>query len=625
MEEPESDLTTLLWAFERNHASLPEHVGFAQRLIDVLPVPVFFKGRDGNYLGVNKKWEEFFGLSRDLILGRNSSYLYAHAPSIGAQHDSMDGMLWTQPGRQSYEIALTMLDGRFFYTLYHQASFADPEGNASGLIGTIIDVTDQRRAEHRQFIEHAVMRFLGEAQSLGDAIRGILQVMCERLGWVCAARWRLDDNDNRLHCVETWSIDEAAIRKFQEEGARNAFLPGRHGLIREVLATGKSWWIPDVSEKRDFLRAPLAAEARLRAAFALPITFDNRVIGALEFFSRETRAEDLWLLQTAMSVGGQLGQLMARREAEATTRESEARFRSLTELSSDWYWEQDEELRFTIMSGGVGNTLKVSAEAFLGKHRWDIEMVGLSSDAIDAHRAVLAAGKPFQDFEYGRVDVNGHLHHLSVSGRPILDEQGRFKGYRGVGKDITQRKAGEEALRLAHSQLERQANFDALTGLPNRHLLNDRLKQTMFVQRERRSVALVFIDLDDFKAINDSFGHDFGDEVLRGIGGRLQSALREADTVARVGGDEFVLLLNDQPYREMIACGIRRIIEKISAPMLVAGRETVVTCSVGISLYPDDGPDLQSLLRNADSAMYRAKSHGRNTFQFFTADTGERR
>jgi diguanylate cyclase (GGDEF)-like protein len=172
-------------------------------------------------------------------------------------------------------------------------------------------------------------------------------------------------------------------------------------------------------------------------------------------------------------------------------------------------------------------------------------------------------------------------------------------------------------------ELERQANFDALTGLPNRHLLNDRLKQAVFAQRVVRSVAVVFLDLDHFKVINDSLGHIFGDEGLRHVGERLMSSVRDGDTVARLGGDEFVLVLNDQAREDMIFRTMRRIISKISEPMIVGGRELNITCSAGISLHPQDGPDVQTLLKNADAAMYRAKSQGRNTFQFFTAEMNE--
>ena len=616
MEESQTDLSKAMSVFGDADASLPEKVHIAQRLIEVLPVPVFFKSRDGHYLGVNAAWEEFFGVGRDSIIGRDTSHLYSHAPAISAQHESMDRLLWERPGRQSYEIALTLADGRTRHTLYHKATFTGADGTVGGLIGTIIDITDRKRAEQRQSIEHAVSSFLGEAGSVHDAIRGIIQVVCDRLDWDCGARWSFDESDQRLHCVETWCIEDAALAEFQRAGARETFVPGQQGLIREVLASGASFWIPDVSLKRDFLRAPLAATAGLRAGFALPIRVGERVLGALEFFSREVRPIDPWLLQVAMGIGGQIGQLMARREAEAATRESEARFRSLTELSSDWYWEQDENLRFTMISRGVENSLKVPSQALLGKCRWEMGLVDVGADAIAAHKADLAAMRPFQDFEYGTIDAAGELHYVSVSGQPIFNDRGVFTGYRGVGKDVTRRKLDEEALRLSHARLERQANFDALTGLPNRHLLADRLRQAMFQQRERRPVALVFIDLDSFKSINDTLGHNAGDEVLCRIGQRLQASVREGDTVARVGGDEFVLLLNDQPPRETVLRSIHRIVENVAEPMVVAGRGMSVSCSAGISFYPQDGPDLDCLLKNADAAMYRAKSRGRNTFEF---------
>jgi diguanylate cyclase (GGDEF)-like protein len=169
-------------------------------------------------------------------------------------------------------------------------------------------------------------------------------------------------------------------------------------------------------------------------------------------------------------------------------------------------------------------------------------------------------------------------------------------------------------------QLEYQANYDALTGLPNRNLLHDRLRQSVFAQRFVRSIGVVFLDIDHFKFVNDSLGHNTGDKLLQKVAERLASAVRDGDTVARLGGDEFILILNDQTGQEVIYRAMQRIISKVAEPIEVDGQELLVTASAGISLYPQDGPDVETLLKNADAAMYRAKEKGRNNFQFYTAE-----
>ena len=169
-------------------------------------------------------------------------------------------------------------------------------------------------------------------------------------------------------------------------------------------------------------------------------------------------------------------------------------------------------------------------------------------------------------------------------------------------------------------QLEYQANYDALTGLPNRNLLRDRLRQSVFAQRFVRSIGVVFLDIDHFKFVNDSLGHNTGDKLLQNVAERLTETVRDGDTVARLGGDEFILVLNDQPGQEVIYRAMQRIMNRVAEPIDIDGQELMVTCSAGISLYPQDGSDVETLLKNADAAMYQAKEKGRNNFQFYTAE-----
>jgi diguanylate cyclase (GGDEF)-like protein len=168
-------------------------------------------------------------------------------------------------------------------------------------------------------------------------------------------------------------------------------------------------------------------------------------------------------------------------------------------------------------------------------------------------------------------------------------------------------------------ELEHHANYDALTGLPNRNLLHDRLKQAVFVQRHVHPIAVVFLDLDHFKIINDSLGHTQGDKLLATTAERLHSTVRDGDTVARLGGDEFVLILNDAK-EDVIFRAMQRILDSVGEPMTIGGQELCITCSAGVSVYPQDGDDVETLLKNADAAMYRAKERGRNNFQFYTSE-----
>jgi len=198
---------------------------------------------------------------------------------------------------------------------------------------------------------------------------------------------------------------------------------------------------------------------------------------------------------------------------------------------------------------------------------------------------------------------------------PVRDQaSGKVTHFVGVQHDVTQ-------TRLYAEELEHQANHDALTGLANRSLLRDRLDQALvYAQRHARLVMLAFVDLDDFKLINDSLGHSAGDQLLQIIARRLQSCVRKGDTVARLGGDEFVLVLSDQGLEDSQHGMMERVIAAVSEPCEIERHELRVTCSIGISVYPHDASDAEALLRMADAAMYRAKDVGRNNFQFHTKE-----
>ncbi len=213
---------------------------------------------------------------------------------------------------------------------------------------------------------------------------------------------------------------------------------------------------------------------------------------------------------------------------------------------------------------------------------------------------------------------DGSLFWNELFVAPVRDSDGSVSHFVGVLNDITDNRRYQE-------ELEHQANHDSLTDLPNRNLLRDRINQAIvFADRYAQAVVIAFLDLDNFKLVNDSLGHDAGDQLLKLAAGRLASCLRASDTVARIGGDEFVLVLHFTAGDGMVGQHIQRLLSAIAQPFIVNGREVFVTCSVGVSVYPQDGRDGDTLLRNADAAMYRAKEQGKNGFQFYTRELNER-
>ncbi|MEW5789167.1 MAG: EAL domain-containing protein [Pseudomonadota bacterium] len=194
------------------------------------------------------------------------------------------------------------------------------------------------------------------------------------------------------------------------------------------------------------------------------------------------------------------------------------------------------------------------------------------------------------------------------------DEQGELAYYSTIARDIAERKRHE-------AELRHQATHDALTGLPNRTLLTDRLEAEIANRRRRPGqFALIFLDLDNFKRVNDGLGHGAGDALLREVARRLRDCLRPSDTIARYGGDEFVLLIGNLPGLEHVLAVLNKLRAALDTPISVAGHDLYAACSLGVALYPADGQDAGSLLRNADTAMFRAKARGRNQYQFYSPD-----
>lgn len=308
--------------------------------------------------------------------------------------------------------------------------------------------------------------------------------------------------------------------------------------------------------------------------------------------------------------------ITAQLEAERELRRREERFRSLTSLSSDWYWETDEQIRFTFFSEGLYARMLVRPEQLLGTtfadHSPDPQAAGLLT-CVDS----IAARQPFHDviFPVASLHQPGSVRFLRISGEPF-SENGVFCGYRGVSRDVT------PEVRTAQA-LERLATRDVLTELPNRAVLQERLKERIEERAAQVPQGVFFIDLDDFKEVNDSLGHAAGDQLLKEIAARLNACVQADATVARLGGDEFVVLAECREGPASAARLATLLCEALDHPILIEGHEVKAAASIGISMFPQDGRTSDVLLQNADTALYRAKAAGGNTYSFFTRQMGE--
>lgn len=451
-------------------------------------------------------------------------------------------------------------------------------------------------------------------------------------------------------------------------------------------------------------------------------------------------------------------QLMRRRVLAVSTandalRLSEGRYESLIEISSDVYWEQDENMVFSRAFDTPLATGIEGASYIAGQARWDLPSSMPLQGSWADHQAVLAAHLPFRDFEFRYRSQDGKIRYASISGVPLFDADGGFKGYHGLSHDITVRIVGEQQVRDSEASLvaaqhiaqigsweidlddpddfrksrsrwsdqvyrilgyapgeieasmenfinavhpadreqfikpigeqvgsgmenkiehriirpdgcerilqqiselvvdpttnkpikligttqdvtERRnaeqnlaylAQLDTMTGLPNRHMFYDRLTQTLaLAQRTGGCIACMFVDLDSFKNVNDTYGHAMGDKLLIQVAERLRQCLRSGDMVGRIGGDEFAVLLAHLARAEDAGVVAQKMVGSLATRYKLDEHEANISASIGIAVYPDDGGDADEVLRNADTAMYRAKEQGRNNYQFYLPQMNER-
>ncbi|MDD2337416.1 MAG: diguanylate cyclase [Geobacteraceae bacterium] len=290
-------------------------------------------------------------------------------------------------------------------------------------------------------------------------------------------------------------------------------------------------------------------------------------------------------------------------------RESEERYRRLVELSPDGIIVTSD-FKFLFMNpSGIRILAGKTVEEFLGRSVFEFIHSDHHQIVRERFRKMENKGESFPWMEVRFICRDGKEIDVEVASTPFtLDGK---MAVQSIFRDITERK-------LAVQHLEFLANFDPLTGLPNRRLFFDRIGQSLLnAKRQEHLVGLLYLDLDRFKEVNDSFGHAIGDLLLKAVSERLAQCLRLSDSVARMGGDEFTIILTKIVEPEDAAIVARRIVGSLNKPFFLEGHPVSIGASIGIGIYPLDGEDPDTLLKKADTAMYRAKGAGSNLFRYF--------
>jgi diguanylate cyclase (GGDEF)-like protein/PAS domain S-box-containing protein len=389
------------------------------------------------------------------------------------------------------------------------------------------------------------------------------------------------------------------------------------------------WWSHDDGVRRRIRGGAEAAAGGRTVRFDVParIRGDARLLVDLQLSPvRDDRGRTLYVIASALDVS----EREAARHAVAAS-EHQAR-RHLHEL--EMLYDRaplglgliDRDLRVVRLNQRLANLNGGAVDALVGRPLWDL-VPDLRRQLEAPVERVLAAGET----SFG-LEVSGEMSGVSEGRRdwlvhlyPVPAPSGAIDAVGVICEDITERKSAQARLDRSRREVEHQALHDALTGLPNRTLLSDRAQQEIArARREGGNLALMMMDLDDFKGVNDTLGHAAGDALLAQVGARLQLAMREADTVGRLGGDEFAVVTGALHGPDDAAAVAERILEALARPISLAGRPHVARASIGIALYPDDALRLGGLFRCADLAMYEAKGGGGGRAMFFEARMRER-
>jgi diguanylate cyclase (GGDEF)-like protein/PAS domain S-box-containing protein len=584
-------------------------------IFDTALMALISMDQDGVVTDWNRRAEDMFGWLKGEIVGQRLSATIIPQRFRHPYETGMEQFRQTGKGRvlgQVIDITAVSRGGHELPVELAISNAVTVDGQTT-FIAFVRDIADRKRAEALQAVQLGVTRALSEAETLEEAAPQVLEELGGRLDLALAQWWELDPAAGVLVWKESWFAQGLSAVDFIHDSQELTFARGA-GLPGQTWEAGQAVVIEDVALDPDFTRVAEAMQAGLHSAVAVPVLNGLEVTAVLELFATEPGEPTDETRRALASIGSQVGQFVGRRRAETALQAAGERITGVLENVADGIITMDAQGRVQSLNAAARRLFACQPEDVIGS---SVETLVPENDREHLLRRLLshsAAARPRSDVA-GALEVVGRRMDGSTFPLELRPSEMSLAGQRIFIvslRDISDRKAQTEALQY-------QALHDALTGLPNRTLLGDRLHQAIVTAaRDHNTLALLLLDLDRFKEVNDTMGHPHGDLILQQVASRIRDLLRQADTVARLGGDEFAILPSGTTGREGAIRTAEKVVRAFEKPFVIDDRAFDIRASIGIALYPQHGDDAETLMRRADVAMYVGK-RGKKPYELYEA------
>ena len=575
----------------------------------------------------------------DLIGNRHCAFSELIAPDDRdrVRQEIQQALAAGEPFRLTYRMITA--DGTEKWVWEQGCGIVHSNGTLHTLEGFVTDITAQKQAEATMSLLQAVMQAINEAPSFRAALKATLQLMADAIGWELGEAWVARAGESVLECRAGWCWtaqelkadpvpmngnhhgDPLAIApalsldEFHRLSRVFTFSPGK-GLVGRVWQSLQTEWIDDASlcHHDHFHRTQIARAAGLRSGFGIPIVADGKSVAVLLFFALKAQTRERSQMEMVAGVAEQLGAALLRKQVEEALKLAEEKYRGIFENAIEGIFQTTPDGRYISANPALARIYGYDAPEQLIRDLTDINrQLYVNPQRRLEFVRLMQTQNSVVNFESQIYRKDGSTIWIVENARVVRDENGALLYYEGTVEDITQRKQLEAKLR--HDALH-----DTLTGLANRKLFSEQL-QAVMMQAESDSnylFAVCYLDLDRFKIVNDSLGHGVGDRLLVEVSQRLKQCVRPGDTVARMGGDEFAILLDRLHDAEAAIAVAERLQKAICQPFHLDRHEIFTSTSVGITLNTLHRRNAEDFLRDADAAMYRAKMLGKARYELFT-------